>query len=323
MGVWSRMAAALQGVTGKEIVSTCDLCGGAGQRRFRVVDGREILRCLSCGLLYMRERIPDEALSAIYSESYYRERGMVRDDPALERSSNRERLEWLPPLKAGQHGRLLDVGCGIGSFLADARDEGWEIVGTEVSAWSVGIAREHFGVEIVQGSVQELLGAHWQPGTFDVVTCWHNIEHQRHPMLALKAMRDLLKPGGRLVLRTPNAASFDQWWYGESWVGWHDPGHFYFFGLRQMERYCAAVGLRVLHVDRGTTRALEGFKVSLRRLRGKPPADGGGSVPDRPSRKPEPQPNGPAGQPGLKRTLLRLASRVASGRDMTLLAERP
>ena len=110
MGVLSRMDAAAPGVTGKEAVAACDLCGGARRRRARLVEGREIVRCAGCGLLYMRERVSDEALNAIYSEGYYRDRGMVRDDPAQEQSSNWERLEWLPALEAGRKGLLLDVG---------------------------------------------------------------------------------------------------------------------------------------------------------------------------------------------------------------------
>ena len=300
----------------RELVAACDLCGEARSRFFRKLPGGPVVRCAGCGLLYLGDRPSDEALSALYTEAYYQDRGMADLDARSEQSANRERLEWLPPVPAGATRRLLDVGCGSGSFLAAAREAGWTVEGTEISSWGIAQSRDRFGLEVRQGSVEDLLGSHWAPGTFDAVTSFQNIEHQRRPMRAFRAMHDLLKPGGRLVLRTPNSESFDQWWYGASWAGWNDPGHFYFFGLSQLERYCRASGLKVLHVDRSTTRALEGPKAFLRKLKGKPvtsPA-AAGSVP---------QPSAPTGRKGLKRSLLKAAGYVASGRDATLLAERP
>jgi 2-polyprenyl-3-methyl-5-hydroxy-6-metoxy-1,4-benzoquinol methylase len=97
-------------------------------------------------------------------------------------------------------GKLLDVGCGTGAFLREARARGWEAVGTELSHDGAETARAN-GFEIAEGEIWE---AEFPSGTFDVVTCWHVIEHVGSPRRLLEEIRRLLRPGGWLVLATPN-----------------------------------------------------------------------------------------------------------------------
>ena len=100
--------------------------------------------------------------------------------------------------------RLLDVGCGLGFFLARAAEAGWDVTGCEPSQFWAARAGARVGSERV------LLGTarhHALDGErFDLVTAWDVLEHVFDPLPLLERLRSLLAPGGRLSVRTPNLA---------------------------------------------------------------------------------------------------------------------
>src|SRR5690349_22293158 len=98
-------------------------------------------------------------------------------------------------------GRLLDVGCSAGFFLKVARDRGFDVHGLEIPADTAALARERYDVDVQVGTLDD---AHFEPGSFDVVTMWDVIEHVRDPVGAMSTVARLLKPGGIAALMTPN-----------------------------------------------------------------------------------------------------------------------
>ncbi|HEY8766560.1 MAG TPA: class I SAM-dependent methyltransferase, partial [Dehalococcoidia bacterium] len=112
----------------------------------------------------------------------------------------RKRLQVVRSAAPGN--RLLDVGAGIGTFLALARDSaGWEVAGTEVSESAMALARRRYGIHLVQGQAEDIeLGS----ARFDIVTLWHVLEHVPSPMRLLEVCHEALAPGGLLVVAVPN-----------------------------------------------------------------------------------------------------------------------
>ena len=97
-------------------------------------------------------------------------------------------------------GRLLDVGTGIGQFLAFARDD-FEVTGTEVSKSAIGIANKKYGLDIHNGTIEEL---DFKGKKFDIITVFHVLEHVRDPVSLIKKCRGLLKENGFLIIAVPN-----------------------------------------------------------------------------------------------------------------------
>lgn len=156
-----------------------------------------VVRCVECGMVYV-DPLPDsEKLTRHYNESYYAE--WV--------SSQRKKREcmWARRLKIieqwARPGALLDIGCGEGLFLEVAKKGGWQVDGTEVSEHAANFASQRLQQPIFCG---ELGQADLAPGSFDVVTLWHVLEHTTQPLDTLTAARRLVKPDGRLVLAVPN-----------------------------------------------------------------------------------------------------------------------
>ncbi len=176
----------------------CNLCG---ETRFRIVEEDQkpqyVLKCLRCGLVCV-DPVPDlTGLATHYDEDYYADWLAAQKE---ERGRMwRRRLEALE--KRCSPGRLLDVGCATGTFLQLAQNRGWQVWGTEYSAYAARYAGEHLKGEIFCG---ELIDARYEEAFFDVVTFWHVLEHVADPLRSLQEARRILKPSGLLIVAVPN-----------------------------------------------------------------------------------------------------------------------
>ena len=97
--------------------------------------------------------------------------------------------------------KLLDVACGVGRFLMEAKSENYEIFGIDISDKAVAIAREKTGAEITRASVENM---RYRANSFDVVTCIGSLEHFADPKKALKEMSRVLRSEGVCLLHVPN-----------------------------------------------------------------------------------------------------------------------
>lgn len=140
---------------------------------------------------------------------------------------HRQRLDaafrYLPKPRAGQ--TLLDVGCGNGDFLLDARDAGWIVRGIDPDPRAVQTARSR-GLDVHETSVHALADI---PDRFDVVTLSHVLEHVHDPVQTLTDVHRLLRPGGWLYIDTPNIDSRGAARWGVHWRGLEAPRHLVLF----------------------------------------------------------------------------------------------
>ena len=162
-------------------------------------------------------------------------------------------LSWSPWLKDhaalgtmlctdGRKGKILDVGCGDGSFLRRMRDAGWDVTGVEPDPAAVARARERYGIPAILGSLDE---AELPEASFDAITLSHVIEHVHDPVALLARCRHLLRPTGKVVVVTPNVESLGHQEFGASWVALDPPRHLYLFSPKTLEACFEMAGLRV------------------------------------------------------------------------------
>lgn len=156
-----------------------------------------MLHCPVCDLAYVDPFPHRAALQLRYGPDYYA--------AWISRQKSRRARMWAARLKileglAGR-GRLLDIGCGEGAFLEQARRRGWEVAGTEISAWAAAHAAATLGQDIFCGELRE---AAYPEAHFDAVTLWHVLEHVTAPRSLLEEVRRVLKPRGVLIVAVPN-----------------------------------------------------------------------------------------------------------------------
>jgi len=136
-------------------------------------------------------------------------------------------------------GRLLDVGCGDGRRLAEMAKLGWEVIGQEVDALAAEFARSTYGVNVFVG---ELASVNGPDCGFDAITVSHVIEHVIAPSDLLRQCHRLLKPGGKLVVVTPNIWSIGHSEFGASWMGLDPPRHLHVFSPDALATVARQVG---------------------------------------------------------------------------------
>jgi 2-polyprenyl-3-methyl-5-hydroxy-6-metoxy-1,4-benzoquinol methylase len=132
---------------------------------------------------------------------------------------NASYLNWKPG------GRLLDVGCGRGELLERMQRLGWNVEGVDFDRKAVEVARQK-RLRVRYGT---LAAQNYQDQTFDAITMTHLIEHIHDPVSLFRECHRVLKPGGRLVVVTPNAFSWGHCLYGSDWRGLEPPRHLNIF----------------------------------------------------------------------------------------------
>lgn len=135
-------------------------------------------------------------------------------------------------------GTLLDVGCGTGDFLVEAKKQGWNTIGFEPSssAKKLAIAKNVLTVENLDSLV---------PHSFDVITLWHVLEHVPNLEEYIKNLKKLLKPSGTLIVAVPNYKSYDAIYYKRHWAAYDVPRHLWHFSKTSIKRLFADVEMNL------------------------------------------------------------------------------
>jgi SAM-dependent methyltransferase len=161
----------------------------------------------------------------------------------VKRSRVGQALGYVMYLQGVRPGRLLEVGCGSGERLSEMRARGWDVHGVEPDATAAAVARDHYRVPVVTGTLDE---AALPPATFDAVVMTHVIEHVADPLPLLRACRAVLRPGGRLVVTCPNLAAFGHRRYGAAWIALDAPRHEHVFTRASLVALARKAGFETL-----------------------------------------------------------------------------
>lgn len=229
---------------------SCPVCAVPPTSTLRLRNGAPLLRCSRCGLGWWPWDAFDPA--GFYDADYFQSETAPQGyndyrsmEPGIRRTA-RARLRRLARLKPGGPGRLLDLGCGTGVFLDEARRAGWDVAGVEVSAYGVEEARRR-GLAVERATADE---AELAPGSFDCVTLWDVIEHVGDPRRVLRVAAAALRPGGILALSTGDVTSLCARVSGAAWHLFTLPEHLFFFSPASLRLLMGQVGLRVVNVTR-------------------------------------------------------------------------
>jgi glycosyltransferase involved in cell wall biosynthesis/SAM-dependent methyltransferase len=195
----------------------------------------DILKCGECATLQQPSLLDHGDLAGLYYE--------MRDDAYLEEEEGRRRtagrlLDLVGTQVTG--GRLLDVGCGHGLLLDEARERGYDPVGLEVSAASAAFGRKAFDLDIREQTIDELD----DDERFDVITLIDVLEHLSNPLEAIDRCQKLLAPNGVLCVVTPDPSSRTARIAGRRWWALV-PAHSYLIPRLTLLELLTAQGLVV------------------------------------------------------------------------------
>jgi SAM-dependent methyltransferase len=195
----------------------------------------DLYRCGNCFAVVQPSLPGGASLRDLY-------RGMADEDyldeEAGRRATANRLLDLIVPGRA--EGRLLDVGCGHGLLLDEARGRGYDVEGLELSAGAAGYARDALDLRVRELPV-EALGPE-EDGRWDVVVLADVIEHLEDPAGMLVRCEALLAPGGTLLIVTPDPSSFAARLAGPRWWGYL-PAHTILLPRALLRELVAATGM--------------------------------------------------------------------------------
>jgi len=188
--------------------TTCPACSRAGRPLRLTKEGRyRLIRCGGCRTEYFR---PDgslreggranESVSEYWED--YKFQMYASPDVQQDYAARYDRALSLATGRLGEIGSVLDVGCGIGNFLAYAQDRQLQASGMDVDSNAVKHARERGLVAFTPQELDEQM----PDSSIDAVTMWDVIEHLYEPRPVVQSLARKVRPGGAMLLETPDAA---------------------------------------------------------------------------------------------------------------------
>jgi SAM-dependent methyltransferase len=219
----------------------CPVCGADAPALMYDLSPYQVVRCPACGTSYLSPRLNEAAMLRFYQDDAYFENGDVgyasyrRTETSL-RYSFRRFLEQLHRRKLAG-GSLLEVGCGYGFLLDEAKPYFDYRVGIDFSS-AITSARERAD-RVYQGDLDTIPDEE----QFDCIILVSVIEHVHRPVEYLGKLRERLRPGGRLVVATPDVDSIFRRLLGRRWPAFQViPEHVSFYNGPTLSALMAKAG---------------------------------------------------------------------------------
>jgi 2-polyprenyl-3-methyl-5-hydroxy-6-metoxy-1,4-benzoquinol methylase len=227
----------------------CPLCGS--DRRdfpFLLHEPYRVARCVECEFHYLYPRLIESAMQAAYRESSYYEGGAcgyadtsyTAQEFAL-RATFKRLLQNLA-IRGLTGGDLLEIGCGYGYLLDEARSFFERRVGTDFSPEGADIARAT-GAEVFVGGIEQVPSE----AKFACVIGTQLIEHVYEPLSFVKGLAGHTKPGGHIILATPDIGGVLRKAMGQRWPSFKVPEHVVYFDYQTLSSLMLRAGLNDVH----------------------------------------------------------------------------
>ncbi len=204
--------------------------------------GYAIRECRACGHRFVS--LPAECfqshIAQTYADHYFQDDpggvpNYLAQGPMFQR---RGRAYGKMLRRFVQPGRLLDIGAAAGFLLAGFLEEGWQGEGIEPNATMARYGHEQLGLTIHACSLEAYTGKI----AFDLVSAIQVVAHFVDPLAAFLRMRELLAPGGLLLIETWNVRSYSARWLGRHWHEYNPPSVLHYFSRTGLQAQLEQLG---------------------------------------------------------------------------------
>lgn len=202
----------------------------------RYYEMHSLVKCTHCGLVFAQKIPTEHELNEYYAEYSYTKEAYL--SPITIKSYNLLLDEFEPYRKTN---RILDVGCGRGWFLIEAKKRGWEVYGTEFSESAMHLC-ESQGITMKKGALN---ANSFSLEMFDVITSFEVIEHINNPNQEINHIQGFLRKGGLFYCTTPNYNSILRYYLKEKYDVITYPEHLTYYTKRTLKRLMIKNGFRV------------------------------------------------------------------------------
>lgn len=232
----------------------CRICTNGKGLGTLIVSGAQYVSCPMCRCLFV-DPYPAREENQVFQGPEVVSR--LEQVEKLRRAYFNKKLQRLEDRMGGSlnGARLLEVGCGTGILLQEARGRGWSADAVELSSELAARARENNpGAVISTVDIQN----HEPDGLgYDALICLDVLEHVLSPLEMVENCRELLKPGGLFLLQTPNTRSFRARNEGARWEMLDPDQHLNLFSSDALRVLLTTVGFDVLEITTASGSGLE------------------------------------------------------------------
>jgi len=224
----------------------CALCGSRDYMVICAVRGRHhemfdtsgkemVVKCTGCGHVYLNPRPAPEMLEAVWANHPISVADPVSPEMIVSAQGDMDCIQRFK-----KSGKLLEIGCGYGALLAEAKKRGFEVWGWEINPNKCEFIKKRFGIENISSKPLTELG--FADGTFDVVAMMDVIEHIADVRGLLREVNRLLKPGGLLYMNTPDYHGIRSRATRSKWRYLYSFSHFHFFYYETLKKLLESEG---------------------------------------------------------------------------------
>lgn len=231
-------------------MSQCRFCSSKNLESEKVKEGLEIVKCLSCGGGFLKDFPRKKQLEKFYTtQEYYRfwgklSRKNIKHVEKIKKESSEKMINLIE--KYQKKGKILDVGCATGAFLEVAKAKGWEVQGVECSPEFAKMAKKRLGNNIRCGMFEK---TKFKNKYFDVVLFYDSLEHMVDPQMVVGKVKNILKPGGYLVIATPDRLSLSAKIMGKNWTHFKTE-HLFYYSFKSMKKFLEKNDFKIVQLKR-------------------------------------------------------------------------
>ncbi|OGG12605.1 hypothetical protein A3D77_04680 [Candidatus Gottesmanbacteria bacterium RIFCSPHIGHO2_02_FULL_39_11] len=160
----------------------------------------KLYRCNKCELVFVYP-LPNESELNKYYEKFNYSLGFESENQ-IRKDSNKTLISLKYLMKTGK--KLLDIGCGAGFFLDEARKKGFIVEGTDMSNEVIRYARDRLKLKVFRGNFNSINIDKLKKNRYDAITLIQFIEHITSPHRIIENVYSILKPDGIICIVTPN-----------------------------------------------------------------------------------------------------------------------
>lgn len=219
----------------------CRFCQSRDLKIFLKEKKRSLMECKNCGLVFVSPFPTKAEVKAIYTEETFQKFDPTDETKAgytnylaekdLKREFFKEKILFIKKFK--KKGKLLDIGCGIGTFLEETKRVGFDVVGIDVMDFAVNYCRQQ-NLNVFKGTLEN---NRLPDASFDIITAFELLEHLWEPKAFLVEAKRLLRPNGILMVSVPNRKDIAARLMGRYWYGYRQYQHLFFFEKKTLKNY--------------------------------------------------------------------------------------